>query len=153
LINSQKQKNYNVNFNDQIYATKRNSSSNNFFNRKYKSKIYCTTIHSSRSLIKSIKKFKIKKTPGSKSDRKRRYSSPEKLEQIDEKDRKDAKSEKSYKFKEPKAEIKKSYNYNYNKTIFSEKNYYLNKVKKRRNSYFGKIKINKGMYKVVEEDD
>ena len=153
LLNSQKQKNYNVNFNDQIYATKRNSSSNNFFNRKYKSKIHCTTIHSSRSLIKSIKKFKIKKTPGSKSDRKRRYSSPEKLEQIDEKDRKDAKSEKSFKFKEPKAEIKKNYNYNYNKTICSDNNYNLNKVKKRRNSYFGKIKINKRMYKVVEEDD
>lgn len=64
LLNSQKQKNYNVNFNEQIHATKRNSSSNNFFNRKYKSKIHCTTIQSSRSLIKPIKKFKIRKTPG-----------------------------------------------------------------------------------------
>ena len=32
LVNSQKSKNYNVNFNEHIYATKRNSSSNNFFN-------------------------------------------------------------------------------------------------------------------------
>jgi len=154
LLNSQKLKNYNVNFNEQIYATKRNSSTNNFFNRKYKSKIHCTTIHSSRSLIKSIKKFKMKKTPGSKSDRKRRFSSPEKLEQIDERDKKESKSEKSFKFKEPKADIKKScnYNYNYNRCICTDKNN-LNKVKKRRNSYIGNIKINKGMYKVVEEDD
>ena len=152
LLNSQKQKNYNVNFNDQIYATKRNSSSNNFFNRKYKSKIHCTTIQSSRSLIKPIKKFKIRKTPGSKSDRKRRYSSPEKLEKIIEKDKKESKSEKSYKFKESKADIKKSYYPNYKLYIYTDKNNY-NKVKKRRNSYIGKIQINKGMYKVVEEDD
>ena len=149
LVNSQKSKNYNVNFNEHIYATKRNSSSNNFFNRKYRSKIHCT-IHSSRSLIKPIKKFKIKKTPGSKSDRKRRYSSPEKLEKIDEKDKKEVKSEKSYKLKDTKADIKKSYNYN--KYIYTDKNNF-NKVKKRRNSYIGKIKINRGMYKVVEEDD
>ena len=152
FLNSQKQKNYNVNFNEQIYATKRNSSSNNFFNRKYKSKIHCTTIQSSRSLIKPIKKFRIKKTPGSKSDRKRRYSSPEKLEPIDEKDKKESKSEKSYKFKDPKVEVKKSYNPNYKFYAYTDKNYF-NKVKKRRNSYIGKIKIHKGMYKVVEEDD
>ena len=152
LLNSQKQKNFNVNFNEHIYATKRNSSSNNFFNRKYKSKIHCTTIHSSRSLIKPIKKFKIKKTPGSKSDRKRRYSSPEKLEQIDEKDKKESKSEKSFKFKDPKADMKKSYNPNVNRYLYTDKNNF-NKVKKRRNSYIGKVKINKGMNKVVEEDD
>ena len=152
FLNSQKQKNYNVNFNDQIYATKRNSSSNNFFNRKYKSKIHCTTIQSSRSLIKPIKKFRIKKTPGSKSDRKRRYSSPEKLEPIDEKDKKESKSEKSYKFKDPKVEVKKSYNPNYKFYAYTDKNPF-NKLKKRRNSYIGKIKIHKGMYKVVEEDD
>ena len=152
FLNSQKQKNYNVNFNEQIYATKRNSSSNNFFNRKYKSKIHCTTIQSSRSLIKPIKKFKIRKTPGSRSDRKRRYSSPEKLEQIDEKDKKESKSEKSYKIKDTKADIKKNYNPNYKLYIYTDKNNF-NKLKKRRNSYIGKIKINKGMYKVVEEDD
>jgi hypothetical protein len=152
LLNSQKQKNYNVNFNEQIHATKRNSSSNNFFNRKYKSKIHCTTIQSSRSLIKPIKKFKIRKTPGSRSDRKRRYSSPEKLEQIDEKDKKESKSEKSYKIKDTKADIKKNYNPNYKLYIYTDKNNF-NKLKKRRNSYIGKIKINKGMYKVVEEDD
>ena len=152
LLNSQKQKNYNVNFNEHIYETKRNSSSNNFFNRKYKSKIHCTTIHSSRSLIKPIKKFKIKKTPGSKSDRKRRYSSPEKLEQIDEKDKKESKSEKSFKFKDPKADMKKSYNPNVNRYLYTDKNNF-NKVRKRRNSYIEKVKINKGMYKVVEEDD
>ena len=151
-----KMKNNNVNFNDNN-STKRNSSSNNFFNRKNKSR-QNNVIYSSRCLIKPVIKFRLKKTSESKSARKRRFSSPDKMPKKNEKenDNKESKSERSYimeKFKNKKADLKKAYTKNINKErIYNSINNNLG----RRNSLIWNLKKNKiqnEMQKVVEEDD
>jgi hypothetical protein len=137
-----KNKNNNVIFNEQN-ATKRNSSSNNFFNRKYRTNKFNTI--SSRNLFKPITKFKIRKTSGSKSERRSRYSSPGKPDKNSYYGKKESKSEKSLnveKFKDIKT--------NYNKYIYKEK-ILLHSIKQRNSQNWNKSKNE--MQKVVEEDD
>lgn len=148
-----KNKNNNVNFIDQI-KTKRNSSSNNFFNRKYRSKLH-NTIYSSRNLVKQIKQFKFKKESRSGSDKRRRYSSPDKQNKNNEKDKKEkkeSKSEKSVlfeKYNDLKIELKKSCIKNCNTEKFIN-----NKgIKSNINWNLGKKKFHNAMQKVLEEDD
>ena len=137
-----KNKNNNVIFNEQN-TTKRNSSSNNFFNRKYRTNKFNTI--SSRNLFKPITKFKIRKTSGSKSERRSRCSSPGKTDKNIYYGKKESKSEKSLnveKFKDIKA--------NYNKNIHKEKIIF-HSIKHRDSQNWNKSKNE--MQKVVEEDD
>ena len=137
-----KNKNNNVIFNDQN-ITKRNSSTNNFFNRKYRTKKFNTI--SSRNLFKPITKFRIRKTSGSKSERRSRYSSPGKPDKSSYYGKKESKSEKSL-----NVEKLKDIKTNYNKYIHKEKNV-LHAMKERNSQNWNKSKNE--MQKVVEEDD
>ena len=137
-----KNKNNNVIFNDQD-VTKRNSSSNNFFNRKNRTNKFNTI--SSRNLFKQLTKFKIRKTSGSKSERRSRCSSPGKPDKSSYYAKKESKSEKSLnveKFKDIKT--------NYNKYIHKERNVF-HSIKQRNSQNWNKSKNE--MQKVVEEDD
>ena len=137
-----KNKNNNVIFNDQN-ITKRNSSSNNFFNRKNRRNKFNTI--SSRNLFKPITKFRIRKTSGSKSERRSRYSSPGKPDKSSYYGKKESKSEKSL-----NVEKLKDIKINYNKYIHKEKNV-LYAMKERNSQNWNKSKNE--MQKVIEEDD
>ena len=132
-------------FNEANNANKRNSSENNFFNRKHKTK---NNINSSRNLIKPVKIFKFNaKSSECKSDRNRRYSTPNKS---GKKNKKDISEKSVYKFSFKKTinlDLPKSNNKNNKK----EKNN--NKFKQRKTfAYIGKSKPHKEMQKVDEED-
>ena len=135
-----KNKNNNVIFNEQN-ITKRNSS-NNFFNRKYRTKKFNTI--SSRNLFKPITKFRLGKTSGSKSERRSRYSSPGKPDKNSYYGKKESKSEKSLNVEKLK-DIK-----NNDKFIHKEKIVF-HSIKQRNSQNWNKNKNE--MQKVVEEDD
>ena len=125
-------------------TTKRNSSENNFFNRKHKTK---NQIYSSTNLIRPNKIFKFKrKSSECKSDRERRYSTPNKSQ----KKKKDI-SQKSVCKLSYKKNINLDLTKNSTKNDKKEKINYQLKDRKTFN-YIGKIKMNKEMQRVEEED-
>ena len=132
-------------FNEANNATKRNSSENNFFNRRHKTK---NNINSTRNLIKPIKIFKFNRKPSEcKSDRNRRYSTPNKSGKKNKKDI-SGKSVSKLSFKKTiNMDLTKSNNKNDKK----ERN--PNKLKQRKTfAYIGKSKPHKEMQKVDEEE-
>ena len=147
IFNKQKVKaKYNmVIFNEANNATKRNSSENNFFNRRHKTK---NNINSTRNLIKPVKIFKFNaKSSECKSDRNRRYSTPNKS---GKKNKKDISGKSVYKLSFKKTlnlDLLKSNNKNDKKGKNS------NKFKQRKTfAYIGKSKPHKEMQKVDEEE-
>ena len=136
-----------VMFNDINNSTKRNSSENNFFNRKYKNK---KNLLSSRSLVKPIIKFKFqRKCSYCNSTKKRRYSIPN--NRYEKNNKKEQNSEKSIR----QHSNKKNHNLDLTKSgsKYEKKENTNNKLKDKKNvNYIGKVKINEEMYKVEEED-
>jgi hypothetical protein len=132
----------NVIFNDQ----KRNSTENNFFDKKQKTK---NNIYSTRNLIKPIKKCKMRrKSSECRSARHRGYSTPNK----NRKNKKEQNSDNSF--------IRHSYkkeNEDLEKNLFKldkkeKKDLFLKLKEKKVVNYFGKNKNRNEIYKVEEED-
>jgi hypothetical protein len=141
----------NNNINNVNNNNKRNSSENNFFNRKHKTKI---NIYSSINLIKPIiKKNKNKrKYSECKSARNRRYSTPNKNVKINKKELKI--SENSINKHSNKKDNKDNYDMTKSLNVFDkkEKDIFHKYKAKRTLNYNAKIKIHGEMYKVEEED-
>lgn len=139
VTNQLKGKNKSITFSDNHKPTKKNCSTNNFFNKRTKTK---KNLYSSKNLINILKKYKSIKGTKSKSDRKRRYSIPSK----DNKNN-DNENDKN----EQKSFVISNFD---NKYDSKEKNGYNNNaLTERRNQIWniGKIEIN-NIYKVEEED-
>ena len=159
VIFSEMNTNTNTNSNNNNINTvnnnnKRNSSENNFFNRKHKTKI---NIYSSINLIKPIiKKSKNKrKTSECKSARNRRYSTPNKNVKINKKESKISENSiNKHSNKKDKKDNKDNYDITKSLNVFDkkEKDIFHKYKAKRTLNYNAKIKIHGEMYKVEEED-